>query len=585
MATIFPTTVPAKRLSESITGSSTTFKLNNIEGWNGSDLTSADFGTKAYGVFRNSAGTLMELFEFDPATIASASITILLRGLKFTGDLTTEVSANKLTWVKGDTIVELGSHVPQLFKQMVTAIGDQTVAGKKTFSTIPASSDTPISDSDLATKEYVDENVNGGTVSHDQLIEAGNAGETVAAGNLLYFSEADNEWLKVDADDVDTLYFGKKFGIAQGAGTDGNAISGGVLTRGQDTNQSGMTAGDIMYASNTAGGLSASAGTNVRIMGIARSATDLYFDPDFAGYASEVQNNSHIYASDGGGDDTYSITVSPAIGSYAAGQMFHFRVATGNTGAATLAVSGLAAKTIKKNVNVDLENGDIQATQIVTVIYDGTNFQLLSRGPSKNPVVQVYTSNDTWTKPAGLKYVIAEVVGGGGGSGGSSSSTDASSAGGGGGGYSRKLIGAASLGATETVTIGAAGAAGTSTGAGGNGGNTTFGAHITGNGGTASAVGDTAEIVVGGAGGTGVGGDINIPGGSGGNAENSGTVSYSGYGGSSYLSNSTRGTGNTDGDRTGLAYGGGAGGSSNAGGGAQAGAAGAAGVCIVTEYY
>lgn len=117
---ITPTSVPTKILGSSITASATSFTLNNILGWNGSALTSADFGTQAYCVFRNAARTQIEIMEFDPTTIASSSITIVRRGLKFTGDLTTEVSGNKYTWTKGDTYVDLGTDTPQLFQYLQT---------------------------------------------------------------------------------------------------------------------------------------------------------------------------------------------------------------------------------------------------------------------------------------------------------------------------------------------------------------------------------------------------------------------------------------------------------------------------------
>lgn len=113
---IKPTTVPTKRLAQSIKSDATSFKLNNILGWDGSDLVAGDFGTVAYGCFRNSTNTLMELFEWDPSTIASASITLNKRGLQYDGNITTQVTANKRAWVKGDTYVELGSHVPQLLQ-------------------------------------------------------------------------------------------------------------------------------------------------------------------------------------------------------------------------------------------------------------------------------------------------------------------------------------------------------------------------------------------------------------------------------------------------------------------------------------
>lgn len=164
MATVKYITVPTKRLAESITGASTSFKVSNIEGWDGVDLTSADFGTRLWVVFRNSANTLMEIMEVDPATIISAStaITILTRGLKFTGDQSTEVSANKLTWVKGDTVVEFGTSVPQLLEMTVRTIGDQTVAGIKTFSSLPTIPAVPVANTDAASKAYVDGVVSAG---------------------------------------------------------------------------------------------------------------------------------------------------------------------------------------------------------------------------------------------------------------------------------------------------------------------------------------------------------------------------------------------------------------------------------------
>jgi len=111
--------VPTKILSQSITAAASTFRLNDIEGWDGVNLTSASFGTQAYGVFRNAARTQVELFEFDPTTIASADITILRRGLKYDGDLTTEVSGNKYAWTKGDTYVDIGTDTPQIFQYLL----------------------------------------------------------------------------------------------------------------------------------------------------------------------------------------------------------------------------------------------------------------------------------------------------------------------------------------------------------------------------------------------------------------------------------------------------------------------------------
>jgi len=128
---IKPTSCPAKRLAESITASSSSFKVSDIVGWDDANLTSADFGTVAYASFRNSTGTELELMEIDPSTITAATspITINKRGLKFTGDRTTEVAGNKKTWVKGDTIVQFGTDVPQLFQTLAEYIDSVAIAG------------------------------------------------------------------------------------------------------------------------------------------------------------------------------------------------------------------------------------------------------------------------------------------------------------------------------------------------------------------------------------------------------------------------------------------------------------------------
>lgn len=118
-------TIPTKFLTQSISSGASAFKVNNIKSWAlnslgiNIDLTAADFGTRAWCVFRNDTGSIIEIMEFDPATIASASITILKRGLGFSGDPTTETTAYKLDWPAG-TIIQFGTDVPQLLSTVPT---------------------------------------------------------------------------------------------------------------------------------------------------------------------------------------------------------------------------------------------------------------------------------------------------------------------------------------------------------------------------------------------------------------------------------------------------------------------------------
>lgn len=87
------------------------------------------------------------------------------------------------------------------------------------------------------------------------------------------------------------------------------------------------------------------------------------------------------YAADAGSNDTYVISLSPSPGAYTTGMIIFFKANTVNTGAASINVNGLGAKTIVKRVSTALANGDIPALSFKMIIYDGTNFVLI------NPVV------------------------------------------------------------------------------------------------------------------------------------------------------------------------------------------------------
>lgn len=289
--TIKFTSVPPKTLYQAILSSASSFKLPNIEGWNGVDLTSADFGTQAFGAFLSADRRLLELFEWDPSTIANASITILYRGLKYDGTQTTEVTANKLDWPAGTTSVMLGSDIPQLMSLCATLGGANTFTALNIFNGYaPQTNTDPVAGNDLTRLSYIQALVLG-TLTTIDLIVPGTAGETLVDGNLIYLKTADNRWWKCDAD-TSTTVDNVLLGIAQGAGTAGNQITNGVMLQGTDNAQSALTGGTIMYASNTAGGISSTPGTTEVTVGIAKSATELYFSPRFNQQITEDQQDA-----------------------------------------------------------------------------------------------------------------------------------------------------------------------------------------------------------------------------------------------------------------------------------------------------
>lgn len=133
--------------------------------------------------------------------------------------------------------------------------------------------------------------INSLVVSTRSVIVAGTAGETLVAGNLVYFSDADDEWMKCDADIAATVE-NAMLGIAQGAGVNGGQIATGVLILGKDLTNSGLTAGTKYYASNTAGGISTSVGTKEVTIGWGTQDGYLYFEPRFDQQLTEDQQDA-----------------------------------------------------------------------------------------------------------------------------------------------------------------------------------------------------------------------------------------------------------------------------------------------------
>lgn len=84
------------------------------------------------------------------------------------------------------------------------------------------------------------------------------------------------------------------------------------------------------------------------------------------------------YAADTGSANTYAIALAPAITAHIAGLPIHFKAINANTGASTLAVNGLAAVAIKQVDGSDLPGGAIVAGQMITVMYTGTFYALMS---------------------------------------------------------------------------------------------------------------------------------------------------------------------------------------------------------------
>jgi len=404
MAVFRPSGISVFIRQDLVAGSSrsgTTLNIDPIITKAGTRVTMAHIGDIGYAKIDPGKST-EEIISFTGMTdnTTTYQLTGVTWGYQFhvnTGD----VDANKKKHTSGASII-ITNDDHWLSVQFVNVDDAQTIAGIKTFSALPAiTAGNPVADNDVARKAYVD-SVVAGSFPADRLVVAGTGGATIADGDLIYFDTTDDEWKLCDADTAATVD-NVLLGIAQGAGTDGAAISNGVLLKGVDDAQAGMTIGDVMYASNTAGDIASSAGTEEVVVGIAKSATELYFSPRFSlmltgdqqdalagnlGTPSSadllvtqtgLQKGAEVYAADAEASDTYVITLSPVPASLYTGMVINFKANTANTGAATLNINSLGAKNILKHNDKTLETGDIEAGQIITVVYDGTSFQMQSQ--------------------------------------------------------------------------------------------------------------------------------------------------------------------------------------------------------------
>jgi hypothetical protein len=317
-------------------------------------------------------------------------------------------------------------------------------------------------------------------------------------------------------------------------------------------------------------------------------------DWKFCGNIEQLISAPYWCGTSTGSANAQAISTGYSLGALTAGQTFNFTAGFSNSGTITLAIDSVAAADLYYNGGSGLAT--VVSTQIVvgndyTVLYDGSKLVVINPTGSlafvsKN--FQVFTSSGTYTPTAGMVYCDIEVVGSGGGGGGVNTTQGTAAGGGGGGGYAKSTFSAATIGASQTVTIGAAGAAGSSGGGNGGAGNQTFVGALIGANGGGGGTGSTTlgPPQTGGGGGAASSGTIQItgtPGGIGMYVQTTspipgfgGSAAGIGGGGGQAVSNGGAGTAGT--------RGGGGSGACNGASSASAGGPGGAGYCIITEY-
>ena len=127
----------------------------------------------------------------------------------------------------------------------------------------------------------------------------------------------------------------------------------------------------------------------------------------------QLQDSAPLFLGTSSGTNTVTASATPAIAAYAAGQTFRFKAGGTNTGAVTLNLNSLGAKAVQKR-GAALVAGDITANNVVTVVYDGTQFQMISptaveaASTTVAGIVELATTAETTTGTDALRAVTPD---------------------------------------------------------------------------------------------------------------------------------------------------------------------------------
>jgi hypothetical protein len=502
--------------------------------------------------------------EFVCGTSVGTAISGLERGLS-PADGVTETASLKFSHRRGASVKITDFPLIQRLKSQ--ASGGGTYESVLSY----ASGVTPVGGSELVDVEYVTSIITGtSTLSYNKTVVNGTAGETVATGSIVYLKSSDSRWYKADNDDTST-YVDQTLGIAQGPGTSGNSITNGVLTYGLDSTQKGMTGGNFIFLSATAGATSTA--TTSQVLGKAISATTMFFDQnliDSSVYTATAFNSAVTFSATTTGIGKYEFYTASSTWTKPTGARIVSVCIVGGGGggggagadnSASVYASGggggggggLSCKTFSAN--------SLSTTVAITIGAGGAG------GAGGATPINAGSNASAGTDTSFGAYLIAK----GGSAGGGGPVNDHTTGG---------SAGAGGAGITET---GGAGGAGTGangasvsgfapTGGGGGGGNIT--GVDGGNGGSRSVVTHT-----GGAGGSG---DVEDPGSAGTAFISDESVGGTGGGGGEGTNNADAVNGGAGGAGT---YGsGGGGGGSSHGGAGGAGGRGGNGIAVVITY-
>lgn len=118
----------------------------------------------------------------------------------------------------------------------------------------------------------------------------------------------------------------------------------------------------------------------------------------------QLQDGGPVWGGTSGGTaNALTLTLSPAISAYVAGQTFRFIAGLANTGAATLQINGIASpkNILSSYTGSPLVAGNILSGSVYEVVYSGSDFILT------NESIQWQTYTPTVTQSSGVTFTIS----------------------------------------------------------------------------------------------------------------------------------------------------------------------------------
>lgn len=305
----------------------TSITLKSFVGIDGALLTMSDFGSIGFGTLQPGEGTSEEQISWT-GVVQNANGTATLTGVSSVLFISPYTAASGLAKTHAGSTIFIVSNTSGFYDRLTSKSDDETISGLWNFPsgannpTIGTVYVAPTIDIQIATKGYVDSVAFGvGVLATDTTF--GYVKLSVAAANPL-------QPIVVGTND----------------------------TRVPPINTSTMTSGQVA-------GLIATT---------APGASNLYMTQ------KDFQKSAEIYGASATGNDTYVVTLSPALAAYLSGFHLFVKVDVGNTGAATINVNGLGAVSIVTGLATALVTGDMVANGIYELIYNSTGavFQLVN---------------------------------------------------------------------------------------------------------------------------------------------------------------------------------------------------------------